>query len=217
MFTPQEIQEKTFPKAMFGGYDMQTVDEFLEPLTEDYIAIYNENAVLKGKMKVLVAKLEEYREQETSMKKALLSAQRTADEIVQNAKKKADGILADAGEQQKMQALSQELSAEQERVEDAKKVAQNFIAVIEKAIGRHLDLLGELKTMDLTVEQKPEPAQPAPAEPTRNVRTVADEIERNLEKTVGAPDPQGATRVMKPLRDPKFADLQFGSNYTQNS
>ena len=39
MFTPQEIQEKTFVKAVFGGYDMQTVDEFLEPLTEDYITL----------------------------------------------------------------------------------------------------------------------------------------------------------------------------------
>ena len=61
MFTPQEIQEKTFVKAVFGGYDMQTVDEFLEPLTEDYITLYKENAVLKSKMKILVEKLEEYR------------------------------------------------------------------------------------------------------------------------------------------------------------
>ena len=54
---------------MFGGYDMQTVDEFLEPLTEDYITLYKENAVLKSKMKVLVEKLEEYRAQEQSMNK----------------------------------------------------------------------------------------------------------------------------------------------------
>ena len=73
MFTPQEIQEKTFTKAVFGGYDMQTVDDFLEPLTEDYITLYKENAVLKSKMKVLVEKLEEYRSQEQSMRKAILS------------------------------------------------------------------------------------------------------------------------------------------------
>ena len=36
MFTPQEIQEQTFSKAVFGGYDMQQVDDFLEPLTEDF-------------------------------------------------------------------------------------------------------------------------------------------------------------------------------------
>ena len=81
MFTPQEIQEKTFVKAVFGGYDMQTVDEFLEPLTQDYITLYRENAVLKSKMKVLVEKLEEYRAQEQSMRKAIVTAQRTADAI----------------------------------------------------------------------------------------------------------------------------------------
>ena len=63
MFTPQEIQEQTFSKAVFGGYDMQQVDDFLEPLTDDYITLYKENSVLKAKMKILVEKLEEYRKQ----------------------------------------------------------------------------------------------------------------------------------------------------------
>ena len=34
--------------------DMQQVDDFLEPLTEDYIMLYKENSVLKAKMKILV-------------------------------------------------------------------------------------------------------------------------------------------------------------------
>ena len=88
MFTPQEIEEKTFVKAVFGGYDMASVDEFLEPLTEDYIALYKENAVLKSKMKILVEKLEEYRTQEDSMKKALVAAQKTSDTMVAEAEKK---------------------------------------------------------------------------------------------------------------------------------
>jgi DivIVA domain-containing protein len=28
MFTPQQIEEQTFSKAVFGGYDMQQVDDF---------------------------------------------------------------------------------------------------------------------------------------------------------------------------------------------
>ena len=39
MISPTEVQEKTFVKAVFGGYDMESVDEFLEPLTEDYITL----------------------------------------------------------------------------------------------------------------------------------------------------------------------------------
>ena len=35
MFTPQEVSEKVFPKASFGGggYNMASVDEFLDALT----------------------------------------------------------------------------------------------------------------------------------------------------------------------------------------
>ena len=32
MFTPQQIDQISFSKSTFGGYNMQQVDEFLEPL-----------------------------------------------------------------------------------------------------------------------------------------------------------------------------------------
>ena len=72
MLTPQQIQEVSFEKALFGGYDMDSVDDFLEPLTDDYITLYKENSVLKSKMRILVDKIEEYRKHETSMQNALL-------------------------------------------------------------------------------------------------------------------------------------------------
>ena len=57
MITPQQIEQVSFSRATFGGYDMQSVDEFLEPLTEDYVTLYKKNALLKSKMRVLVSKL----------------------------------------------------------------------------------------------------------------------------------------------------------------
>ena len=61
MFTPQEVSEKTFPKesGFNNGYGMAAVDEFLDVLTEDYTALYKDNAALKAKLKVLVEKVEE--------------------------------------------------------------------------------------------------------------------------------------------------------------
>ena len=61
MFTPQEVSEKVFPKASFGGggYSMGAVDEFLDALTEDYTALFKENVTLKTKLKVLAEKVEE--------------------------------------------------------------------------------------------------------------------------------------------------------------
>ena len=61
MITAQDIREKTFEKSRMNGYDMASVDDFLEELAEDIGASQKENAVLKSKMKVLVDKIEEYR------------------------------------------------------------------------------------------------------------------------------------------------------------
>jgi cell division initiation protein len=96
MLTPQEVKSHAFQRASFGGYNMGQVDEFLDILTEDYTALYNDNAVLKSKMKVLVDKVEEYRSTEEAMRKALMTAQRMADELVQEAQAKAAGIKAQA-------------------------------------------------------------------------------------------------------------------------
>ena len=72
MFTPQQIEEISFNHATFGGYDVKSVDEFLGQLVDDYVTLYKENALLKSKMKTLVTKLEEYRQNESSMKDAIV-------------------------------------------------------------------------------------------------------------------------------------------------
>ena len=211
MFTPQEIQEKTFVKAVFGGYDMQTVDEFLEPLTEDYITLYKENAVLKSKMKVLVEKLEEYRAQEQSMRKAILTAQRTADAMVAEAEKKAAQLMNNAQsaagtKTADTSAVTAQADAvvrqETERMNNAKRTALNFIEVLEQDIKGHLELLEKLKKEDLTLEEPPK-AEPvrqkpfdfeaddekplvvpkaAPAAKSETTEEIANEIEQNLNR-----------------------------------
>ena len=85
MFTPQQIDQISLTKSTIGGYNMQQVDEFREPLTEDYVTLNKENALLKSKMRVLVGKLEEYRKNEASMKDAGINAQKTCDKMVAEA------------------------------------------------------------------------------------------------------------------------------------
>jgi len=248
MFTPQEIQEKTFVKAVFGGYDMQTVDEFLEPLTEDYITLYKENAVLKSKMKVLVEKLEEYRAQEQSMRKAILTAQRSAEAMVAEAEKKAAKLMNEA--QAAAQSKAADTSAvtakadevvrrEEERMNNAKRTAQNFIEVLEQDIRGHLELLEKLKKEDLTVTEAPkaEPkrqkpfnyeeaeemplvvpkAEPAPVaeQPAQTPEAIANEIEQNITRLMDLEEPVEPKHTTDATI--KFTNLQFGRNYDPTS
>lgn len=96
MFTPQEVSDKSFPKASFGGYQMTAVDDFLDGLTEDYTTLYKENATLKAKLKVLAEKVEEYRATEEAMRSTLLAAQRMAAQMVQEAQAKKEQMLEQA-------------------------------------------------------------------------------------------------------------------------
>ena len=98
MLTPQQLQEISFEKVRFGGYDMSSVDDLLEPLTQDYVTLYKENSILKSKMRILVEKLEEYRRQEASMQSAILAAQKTCDDMVKEAEKKCARMLREAQE-----------------------------------------------------------------------------------------------------------------------
>ena len=101
MMTPQEVASHVFAKATFGGYNMTMVDEFLDQLTEDYTALYNDNTILKNKLKVLSDSIEEYRATDVAMRKTLLAAQQMADSMVSDAEKKKTQQEQDAQGQQR--------------------------------------------------------------------------------------------------------------------
>ena len=119
MLTPQEVSSHAFPKAVMGGYNMSAVDEFLDELTDDYSALYKENAALKAKLKVLVEKVEDYRATEDSMRATLLTAQKMADNIVREAETKRDMLLAraDLDVQDRITELREVMEANEKRMQ----------------------------------------------------------------------------------------------------
>ena len=124
--TVQEIQEIGFEKAVFGGYDMKSVDTFLERVAEEFAAMQKENAAMKAKMKVLVDKIEEYRGVEEGMHRTLLTAQSIAQETIDKAKKEAEEFIAHVAKlyQSQARALAELAKGEKlapvQQTEDAK-------------------------------------------------------------------------------------------------
>lgn len=233
MFTPKDLQEISFAKARFGGYDMHSVDEVLEPLCQDYTKLYKENSVLKSKLKILVEKLEEYRTQEISVKQALVAAQQTSESIVAEAQKKAACILNDAeataAVQQREVSLDREIALEQERLEQAKAETADFIDALEQDIRKHLELLDALKARVAVeapaAEEESAAAEPAAEviseeEPAEAAETVADD---SLEVTEEMDDVDLISAISGAVQEiagaPKaanihFDDLQFGKDYS---
>ena len=118
MLTPQEVASRSFAKATLGGYNLAQVDEFLDTLTEDYTALYNENTILKNKLKVLSDTVEEYRATEATMRKTLLAAQKMADDLVEDAKKKQAALVSEAEHdvQARVDELKKAVTAEEYRL-----------------------------------------------------------------------------------------------------
>ena len=220
MFTPQQIDQISFKKATFGGYDMQQVDEFLEPLTEDYVTLYKENALLKSKMRVLVAKLEEYRKNEASMKDAVINAQRTCDKMVREAEAKCSQMMVSAAAAaQPVRNNDALIAAENARVDEARRAANAKINEIQEQMRTCIQALERIKGANPVSA----PAAQQPAEPhSQDSNSVAAEIAQNLEALVGTTvdtAPKAAPR--HPINDSttsKFANLnlQFGRNYDLN-
>ena len=129
MITPQQIDQVAFKKSSFGGYNMQQVDEFLEPLTEDYVTLYKENALLKSKLRVLAGKLEEYRKGEGAAKapaadpQALQNAQAQAAQVLQTAQVQAAQAVTSA-QAQAAQILADAQAQSDKLLKDAAAKAQ---------------------------------------------------------------------------------------------
>ena len=218
MFTPQQIEQISFGRSTFGGYDMQQVDEFLEPLTEDYVTLYKENALLKSKMRVLVGKLEEYRKNEASMKDAMVNAQKTCDMMVREAEQKCAQMLSEASANASSHAANADalVAAEKARVEEAKKAAAQRIEEIQAQMRVCIQALDRIKEANRPVESATAFDYDRVEGGTDATEAMANEISMNLEALVGTTD-EPAPKVVPnhPASDTtsKFANLQFGRNY----
>ena len=161
MLTPQDIQTKEFPKATFGGYSMPAVDDFLEELGTDYTSLLKENAVLKGKLKVLVDKVEEYRQTEDSMRMALLTAQKMSDDMLKETQEKCDKLMADAQAQadERTRSIDADIEAQQAKLTAARQETEKFLAASKALVMKQAEFLSKAEQVVETVKPK-EPEEP---------------------------------------------------------
>ena len=218
MFTPQEVSEKVFPKSSFGagGYAMGAVDEFLDTLTEDYTALYKENVALKAKLKILAEKVEEYRATEDAMRSTLLTAQKMAAKLVQEAQTEKENLLKEAKEQHAAQLaqLEKERHEAEEKLTMARQSLADFVRHGSELCAQQAAFLNSLPEMQLSPEE--------------NAAAVEDDIRQDIMQHFDtmdvetgtdveeAPVPQDVPAGSAIPNDFKLSldELKFGRNYT---
>ena len=177
MITAQDIREKTFEKSRINGYDMASVDDFLEQLADELAAAQRDNAVLKQKMKVLVDKIEEYRSNEEALNLAILSAQKLAVQIEKDARQRADEMLADdeAQVKAKVGSIEEETEIQKQRLADAKAATAKYFEAARALCNAQLQNLDDLSA------QLPADAAEEPVAEAEEAVEAAEEAEEEEE------------------------------------
>ena len=238
MMTPQEVASHAFAKATLGGYNLAQVDEFLDALTEDYSALYNENAILKNKLKVLSETVEEYRATDNAMRKTLLAAQQMADAMVTEAKQKQSELVSEAekGAQQRVTELQKSIAAEEYRLKKAQESTAAYVRRLAEFHDKEMDFLsnlGELVPPELVVKADPavdieaavaaqvrqeeaEQQQAASVQERPAPRLVAvgpDDDIPPMPDDILLPSQADLEEELDPDATRRFSDIQFGKDY----
>lgn len=172
--TPQDIRERTFEKAVFGGYDMAGVDDFMEEAAQALESAQRENSTLKAKLKVLVDKIEEYRASEDAMRMTLMSAQKLSNQIESEARERADKLVGDAQAKsdEVLGSLRAEREAEERRLDGARKALERFFSDAREVCAYTLENLRKLEAGELPGKAA------AAAAVDETVRSISESVER---------------------------------------
>ena len=227
MITAQDIREKCFEKARIGGYAMDEVDDFLDELANDAAASQKEIATLNAKMKYLADKIREYQGSEEAMNMALVSAQKLAKNIQEDARAKAEALVASAQKEaddilaaakaesdRTIGAIEANRKAEELRYEKARAAAAEYIQKVRMLLDREQTFLTTLAEADLTgAVVTPAPAEKkaiaAPAEAAES-ETVEEEV-----LPAAAPEAEPEAEPETEEESPLYPDAEDEQDYVK--
>lgn len=184
MLTPSEIKSKELKKGL--GYNKREVDLFLESLSASYETLYNENNDLKEKITMLNDGLQYYKSIEKTLQKALVLAQKTADENQAESLKRAKNIELEAKirADEIVKEARNQLTETKEKTSELVSKIDEYKKQIKAIIKSQLDLLdNEAYKLNLSeiFEEKEEVIVVSEAEGTEEVMEAENKTSREEE------------------------------------
>ncbi len=137
MISSKSLKEKQFA-VVPNGYSIEEVDEIITQAVSTIDAYATESEGMYHKMEVLAAKIEEYREEEDSIKSALITAQKMADKIKKESSESAAALIT--GSEATAKATIDDANAKAEKiVSEARDYAAKMISEKTKEADRILE------------------------------------------------------------------------------
>ncbi|WP_405357436.1 DivIVA domain-containing protein [Ruminococcus sp.] len=219
MLTIDEIREVSFRRAGKNGYNAADVDEFIDDVTDTVEQLIAEKNDCMRKMDILASKIEQYREDEETVRNALLTSQKLSDTKIREAQDKADYLIKSAERKSRAILTEAEMATEREKDKfealhaETAKLRSEIIALYKK----HLAMVEEMPKEEDVKAKREELDQKYPFEPVEDmIKTPVEEVAEQ-----SAPQPEAAADdadvkirpELKRERHDKFDKLQFGDNY----
>ena len=237
MLNPNEIANKQFSKGR--GYRAEEVDSYLRQIASDIGELIEEKRDLEKKMMVLADKLEEYKEDEESLRAALLGAQKLGESVVREAKAKAQSLLEDAEAQavQLVENAKKEIERQQQGFVRLQREVATFKSKLQLVYKQHLELISSIPVDENIVEAamkksapqpepQPQPEQPVFEEPVDELPPPVEPVdEYAIPLPVDAPlsyseerleyseDAYESDPAPAPKRESRFGPLKFGKEF----
>jgi cell division initiation protein len=126
--TPVEIRHIALGRGLFG-YRRAATDRLLEDIAESFEDVWRDRADLAERVEQLENDLVRYRELETLLRTTLVSAERAAGELKEQAKREADLIVSEA--QAEGRAITRRARAERDQLA---RDAQRMRALLASAL-----------------------------------------------------------------------------------
>lgn len=143
--TPLDIHHKEFNHAL-RGYNEAEVDAFLDQVADELERLFKENIDLSERNEALESKVREYQDMERTLHNTLVSAQKSADELMQTTRHEAEAVLKDA-EVKAKEVIHNALSSKQQATNDLTRIKQaeeSFRADFKRLLEQHLRSLAEV-------------------------------------------------------------------------
>jgi cell division initiation protein len=216
--TPLDIHHKEFGHAL-RGYNEAEVDAFLDQVADELERLFKENIDLSEKIEGLEEKVRTYQDMERTLHNTLLSAQKSADEMMVKAQREAEAVLKDA-EVKAKEVIHAALTSKQKATSDLARVKQaeeEFRSRYKALLEQQLRSLAEVplpQDVTLMIGQAGEEtvsdaevAAPAP----RSMPSYAESVSAQLEpETTFAPEPAPEPEPERPADPGVVASLHLG-------
>ncbi len=175
------------------GYKPEEVDEYLDKVAAELEKLQTEKADLQAqssenekKMAILAEKVAQYRNDEETLKTALLNAQRMGESVIHEARQKAETILYDATNKANLarNEMLEKVAEEELLLSRLKAEVARFKGEILNLYKQHIESLSLLPG-----EEKKKPEEPAPQEPEKEKEPAPASQQEPEEEPAAEEDP----------------------------